>query len=344
LDDMTLDHAIDHAGQILLQASRDQGRVALVYHADADGISSAALLANALEKAGASIAPCTPEKGQNVYDGAFQQGLHGLAPQATVLLDTGARAHAELGPKPAIVIDHHATAAPPAVDCFVHDATCAATSLLALRVAERIAAVDDHTWLVAVGLLGDLGDAARRHPAAGPHIARHGLKSFQEIAALVNASGRASTPRPEVAFRALHEASTPRALLQADSKELAQLRAMRSEVAAAITRARRVAPRVRGRWAIIELDEPCRVHGVIASAWVRRLAPRIVLVANRGYMPGRVHFSVRAQGDVDLRAALRALLPDESDDYAAGHARASGGVVDGETYERLSAAIAREAA
>lgn len=340
---MALDPAIDHGAHILLQASRKRGRVALVYHADADGICSAALLARALEAAGAAVAPHTPGRGQNVYDRAFQESLVALAPSATVLLDTGARAHAVLGPSPTIVIDHHPTAAAPAVDCFVHDATAPATSLLALRIAARLARVDEYTWLVAVGVLGDLGDKARRHPAGEPHFARYGLKPFQEIVALINASGRAAAPRPELALRVLRDASTPRDLLQSDGDELAQLRDMRVEVAASIARARRVAPRVRGRWALIELDEVCRIHGVIASAWVRRLAPRIVLVANRGYVPGRVHFSVRAQADVDLRAALRALLPDEGADYAAGHARASGGVISVESYARLISAIEREA-
>jgi single-stranded-DNA-specific exonuclease len=66
-----------------------------------------------------------------------------------------------------------------------------------------------------------------------------------------------------------------------------------------------------------------------------------VLVANRGYVPGRVHLSVRSHVALDLRAELRGLVPDAGDDYAAGHARASGAIIDTETYERLLAAIER---
>ena len=338
---MSAQHAIDHAQQILQQVN---GPVAVVYHADADGIASAAIVCTALERRGTQVTPLTPVKGQNVYDSAFRDEVAGRKPGATVVVDTGSRARADIAPRPCIVIDHHPTAEPPAVDCFVHDASAPASSTLAYAVAEGLADVEDRRWLVAVGLVGDLGEKARTHAVTREASARYGARNLQELVALINASGRAAAPSPDVALAALCSAVDPRHILQRDSLEGNLLRAMRAEVSAAIARARRVAPHMRGRWAIIEIDEPCRIHGVIASAWTCRLSPRIVLVANRGYSPSRVHLSVRSHANVDLRAALRSLIPDAGADYAAGHARATGAIIDRSTYDRLLAAIEREEA
>jgi single-stranded-DNA-specific exonuclease len=328
----------------LLRASlRDNGKVALVYHADADGIASAALLARVLEEAGTPVATLTPEKAQSVYDPVFEARMRELAATLSVVLDTGARAG--WGPRVGrvIVIDHHALEGAPQVDCFLHDASAPATTTLVYELASRFAKLEHHAWLVALGLLGDAGEKAKNHPLVRAASARFGGKALREVVALVNASGRASRPAPERALSALRGCDDPRRIARGEGEDAQVLLELRTEVASAIARARRVAPRVRGRWAIIELHEGCRVHGVIASAWARRLAPRLVLVANRGYSSGRVHLSVRSHEPLDLREALRSLLPDEGSDYAAGHARASGAILPVASYERLLAAIEREA-
>jgi len=108
-------------------------------------------------------------------------------------------------------------------------------------------------------------------------------------------------------------------------------------------RAVRVAPRILGRWAIIEFTDPCRIHSSVASVWTRRLHDRIVLAANRGYIPGRVHFSVRSHEPLDLRAELRALMPDASSDFASGHDRATGGIVGVDVFDELLSRIEMQA-
>ncbi len=320
------------------------GPVAVVYHADADGISAAALACAAVERLGGAVLPLTPAKGKNVYDEDFRRELDRCSPQLVLVLDTGSRPGTRWRSAPTIIVDHHVAASPPDVEAFVHDEDAVSTSMLALDLLAPIAPIEDRSWLAAVGAFGDRGDDARAIPAVEAAVARFGSSSLRDVVALVNASGRAGAPAPDVALAALREADAPREVARGERAPARQLHAMRAEVAEASRRARRVAPRVRGKWAIIELDEPCRVHGVIASAWARRLAPRIVLVANRGYVPGRVHISVRSHQDLDLRAALRSLLPGEGGDYAAGHARATGAIIDVPTYERLLAAIDAESA
>lgn len=329
---------------MLATASKAGGTVAVVYHADADGISAAALACAAIERLGGAVRPLTPPKGKNVYDDDFRRELDRAAPALVIVLDTGSRPGTRWRSAPTIIVDHHVTATAPDVEAFVHDEAAISTSMLTYELLEPLADVGDRSWLAAVGAYGDRGDDVRHVPLVAEAAARHGSSSLRDVVALVNASGRAGAPAPDVALAALREADGPRRVARGESPAAKRLLEMRAEVAEASKRARRVAPRVRGRWAIIELDEPCRVHGVIASAWARRLAPRIVLVANKGYVAGRVHISVRSHHEIDLRAAMRALLPDEGGDYAAGHARATGAIIDVATYERLLAAIDEESA
>jgi len=329
---------------LLAGAARRGGPVAVVYHADADGISAAALACTAIERLGGTVVTLTPPKGKNVYDETFRARLESSGAKAALVLDTGGRGGSSWRRLPTVIVDHHAADGAPDVDVFVHDEHATSTSLLVLDLLRPLAPIEDRAWLAAVGALGDRGDAARSEAPVRAATARFGGASVPEVVSLVNASGRAGDPAPEIALEALRAADDPRTIARGEGATAARLHAMRVEVAEASRRARRVAPRIRGRWAIIEIHEKCRVHGIIASAWARRLAPSIVLVANKGYVEGRVHLSVRSHERTDLRAAMRALLPDEGGDYAAGHERATGAIIDVPTYERMLRAIDDEAA
>ena len=76
----------------------------------------------------------------------------------------------------------------------------------------------------------------------------------------------------------------------------------------------------------------------MAQAWRGRLAPRVVLVANDGYLDGRVNFSVRG-GDGDLRRLLRDAVPGQDGEFAHGHDRATGGSLPRDDFERLVDAL-----
>jgi single-stranded-DNA-specific exonuclease len=316
----------------------------VVYHADADGISAAALSSAAIEQLGGTVVALTPPKGKNVYDEAFRTRLVHERARLVLVLDTGSRAGTSWRETPTVIVDHHVASSAADAAAFVHDERAVSTSTLVLDLLEPIAPAGERSWLAAVGALGDRGDAARREPCVVAAVARFGVKALRDLVALVNASGRASAPQPELALESLREMDDPHEIVRGSGPVTRQLIAMQAEVAEATRRARHVAPRVRGRWAIIEIEDACRVHGVIASSWSRRLAPKIVLVANKGYVEGRVHIAVRSHERIDLRAALRELLPNEGDDYAAGHARATGAIVDVSTYERLLTAIDAESA
>jgi single-stranded-DNA-specific exonuclease len=68
------------------------------------------------------------------------------------------------------------------------------------------------------------------------------------------------------------------------------------------------------------------------------MAPRSVIAANDGYLPGRVNFSIRG-GEGDLRMLLQRALPDVGGEFAHGHAGATGGSLSAGDFERLLAAL-----
>jgi hypothetical protein len=106
-------------------------------------------------------------------------------------------------------------------------------------------------------------------------------------------------------------------------------------------RVRTLPPRVGERAALIRFSSRYQLHPLVAAQWARRLAPRVVIAANDGYLPGRVNFAVRG-GTGDLRGLLRAALPDVEGEFAHGHDRATGGSLPTEDFARLLAALGLE--
>jgi single-stranded-DNA-specific exonuclease len=93
----------------------------------------------------------------------------------------------------------------------------------------------------------------------------------------------------------------------------------------------------------VRFRSPCQVHPLVATAWQRRLRPRVVLAANDDYIPGRVNFAVRG-GTGDLRELLRTALPDEPGEFAQGHPAATGGSLAPDRFQALLVALGAPAA
>lgn len=333
------------ASALLAAAARAGSRVVLAYHADADGTAAAALVVRAFGERGRDVLAWSPAKGENVYAPAFRERVAAAGPELVVLLDTGSRAGKPFGDVPTLVIDHHAAPAPPDVDVFVTGAgDDVSASWLTWQVLSETFEVTPHDWLAALGLLGDRGDHARGHPIVHEASRRFGIGRLKTAVALVNAAGRSAEHDSDCALRALAAASGPRDLVEATGPDAARLHALRAQVNEALGRARRAPPRVQGRWAVIRIEEPCRVHGPVAEMWTGRLRDKIVLVANSGYVSGRVHFVVRSRLELNLRKTLLELVLDAGPDYAAGHDRATGGIVSNAVFDQVLEAIRRESA
>jgi hypothetical protein len=58
----------------------------------------------------------------------------------------------------------------------------------------------------------------------------------------------------------------------------------------------------------VRFSSPFQLHPLAVLMWSRRLAPRLVVAANDGYLPGRVNFSIRG-GEGDLRVLCSVRCP-----------------------------------
>ena len=300
----------------------DAARVALaavttvVPHTDADGLAAGAL---ALRARGWGVDRAVLlGRGRTPWDDDAP-----LPAGSPAVLDWGVRAL----PRPALIVDHHApeTAADPGQVVIsgygaIPELT---TSILTARLVG-----DAPAWLVAIGAHGDLGDVAFTRPECAG--APRGI--VRRLVPLVNAPRRLPHGPVATALALLVEHDDPRDVLR--DPRLGGLEEARREWRSAYDAAVRVAPRVRGDVAVIRLSSPYQIHPIVAAAWQRRLAPALVLVANDGYLPGRVNFAVRG-GTGDLRRRLRLALPDVGGEFAHGHDRATGGSLAPDDFERL---------
>jgi single-stranded-DNA-specific exonuclease len=301
-----------------LMALRDA--VAVVPHVDADGLAAGALaLRERGERAAAAV--------------LLDRGTTPWAPDAPLpdgplaILDWGVR---ELG-RPALIVDHHSPEAAPREDQVVvtsyGEVPEAPTAVLMARIVPEAP-----PWLAAVGAVGDLGAAglALREAAGVPKAA------VRRLAGLVNAPRGVPGGPVRTALALLVDHDDPASAL-ADPR-VEELEAARHAWRAEFDRVVRTPPRVGGRAAVLRFASPCQVHPVVAQTWARRLAPRVVIAANDGYLPGRVNFAARG-GEGSLVALLRGALPDAGGDFAHGHDRATGGSLEPGDFARLMTAL-----
>jgi hypothetical protein len=307
-----IDERAVEAGQEWLR--RHAERALVIPHGDADGLAAAAVLVRLT--GGTVLHVETPWKGALPRD------------RPLVVADWGVRRLDE--PSDLLYVDHHADPEP--VEAVVVHASgrSVTTSLLAWQLADTR---EELAWLAALGAVGDLGAGALGRggiPSAGS------VWTLRRLAALVSAPGRLRDGPLDHAFAVLADSSDPRRAL--DHAAVARLEQARSEVDAYRRAAMRTRPEVGEGAALIRLNLPARVHSQVASAWTRRLAPRIVVVANSCWKAGLISFVVRSAAPLDLRAWLRALYtpPPGSGDYGRGHAGATGGSLTPEAFEAFA--------
>ena len=298
---------------------RAHGATAVVVpHHDADGLSAGALLARATS--GAALHVSSP------WDAPL--GIDGPA----VVADWGVRP--VKGPSSVLYVDHHA--APERVDGVVVSPANGgetSTSLLAWKLLGR---PPDGAWLAALGAVGDLGAGALKRrdvPAVGSHT------SITKLASLITAAGRVHDGPIATAFEVLAGSADEAEALKHPGRS--ELDAAAAAVRLSRARALRTPPRVGSQAALLRFAEPARVHPIVATAWARRLAPRVVIAANDAWRDGRVSFAVRSADGRDLRAWLltRWSPPAGAGDYARGHARATGGVLDPQAFDEFASTV-----
>ena len=292
----------------------------VVPHTDADGLAAGASALRARgEGPGAAV---LLSRGRTPFEPDPP-----LPAGAVAVLDWGVRPVARGG----VIVDHHVPEADPGDEVLVlsghGERPETTTSALMRRVVPEAPA-----WLAAVGAAGDLGDSG----LALPECAGAPRTAVRKLVPLVNAPRRLPDGPVREALALLVEHADPRDALE--DPRIALLdearRAWRSE----LDRVRRIAPVVGETVALVRFSSPAQVHPLVAAQWLRRLAPRAVIAANDGYLPGRVNFAVRG-GSGDLRLLLREALPGVGGEFAHGHARATGGSLEPDDFDRLLRAL-----
>jgi single-stranded-DNA-specific exonuclease len=291
----------------------------VVPHTDADGLAAGALALRARgEPAAAAL---LLGRGRTPWTECLPAG-------PVALLDWGMRALDH----PAVIVDHHAPEAAPTegqllLSGFGERPETTTAALVRRLVPEQPA------WLAAVGAVGDLGDGG----LALPECAGAARTAVRKLVPLINAPRRGTSPDlVRIALALLVEHDDPKAAL-ADPR-VGELEEARAAWRRAWDGVRRTPPRVGERAALVRFSSPFQLHPLAAAMWARRLAPRPVLAANDGYLPGRVNFAVRG-GEGDLRAWLRDTLPDVAGEFAHGHPRATGGSLAPADFDRLLAEL-----
>lgn len=265
-----------------------------------------------------------------------------LRPDALIVVDMGSRPGPIIEGLPTLLVDHHDASAgtpPGAVVVNGYDREpVAPSSVLAYLICRDMQDAGNAAWLGALGAVADLGSAAPFRSLLGM-TPRGG--AWRTAVSLLNAARRAPQDDVGAAFRVLDAAGSVEDIASGRVEGVEKLEAYRRAVQREVARCSRVAPLVLGDAALIRFASGAQVHPIVAIRWSTRLAPRVVIAANEGFLPGRVNFAIRSAADVNLLEWLRALpfTPSTDAEYANGHPRATGGSLGIEDFERFVQAV-----
>lgn len=299
-------------------------------------------------------------------------------PRYIFVIDHGSRAAPPVidAEHTALIIDHHHATEADFPEGSEHVSAChsppvATSALLTYELCEPLhpGVRDRCAWLAIVGTQGDLGNTIKWEPPfpdMREPLKKYTKKVLGDVVGAVNAPRRTATYDVISAWDALCETAEPATILKNP-----RLKAARNEVSAEVERCTHTAPKFSpdGKIAVFRIRSEAQVHPVIATRWAGHLNSKnleIVLVANEGYLPGKVNFSCRIPRSARNRdppisiierlryyASLtepqsdghdqvksgneeqRPLLERVGQDFARGHVQASGGIIDVEAFEEL---------
>ena len=372
--------------RLTFHSAEAKAKTLLVPDKDADGLSSGAILRHTLMLLGLPsemIHVHLLSKGNTIHTEEERQKMASYQPQFIFVLDQGSRP----GPPviddehEAFIVDHHYATEEDFPKGAAHVTAChsppvATSSLLTYLICQPLhAQVQERcNWLCVVGTHGDLGNTIKWEspfPDMKECMKKYTKKVLNDVVSLVNAPRRTATYDVGSAWDALCETAEPASILKNP-----RLLAARQEVNDEVERCTHAAPKFSpdGKIAVFRIRSEAQVHPVIATRWAGHLqskALEMVLVANQGYLPGKVNFSCRIprcarnrDPPIDIIASLKAyasisqppaeasgeetvassdgdnnnttpLLERLGVDFARGHVQASGGIVGEDEFEEL---------
>ena len=318
-------------------------RVLIFHDSDADGVTSGVVLFRTLERLGfTNVVLAAPTRERDAWSDSNRAIIASHTPHTLFVLDLGSRDERLYDGARTMLIDHHRPdGLPPGatlVSAYQWD-PIPNTSLIVFDLCSPLAGIEDLDWIAAIGAISDVGERAP-FPLLAAVKKRYSMSDLKEATTLVNAARRASKYQPEAAVRALLDHPSARDFVTSSSSDVAALREAREEVKRELAEAKKSAPKFAGNVALIRVRSAVQVHPVIAQIWRTRLPKYIVIVANEGYIPGRVNFSMRTASNVNLLDFLRGIdLGEGEGSYARGHDQATGGSLPLDRWNKLLAAL-----
>ncbi|KAI4152296.1 MAG: hypothetical protein LQ341_000729, partial [Variospora aurantia] len=357
---------IESARVFLKECASSQQKILIVPDKDADGLDAGVIVHRTLTALGAaasSIDVHLVAKGNTIHDEEEREAMKKKNPKYIIVVDQGSSAGPEVIDDPAVkslIIDHHLSDDFPKDALVVsacHYPPVATSSLLTYEICKdlRPDIAPLIGYMCAMGTHGDLGNTlkwAPPFPDMQDVFKTHTKKSINDAVSLLNAPRRTARFDVVSAWEALLAASSPKDILTNR-----RLLSARAEINEEVERQTHTAPKFSkdGKIAVFRINSAAQVHPVIATRWAGHLKSaklEIVLVANSGYLPGKVNFSCRIarcarnrDPPVNIISSLKAVADLDTTDlvtrmgenFARGHKEASGGIIGIKEFEELMA-------
>ncbi|KAF2771152.1 DHH phosphoesterase [Teratosphaeria nubilosa] len=294
---------INRAREIIRQCAAAGKTTLVVPDKDADGLSAGAILRHTLILLGLRedlIKVHLLSKGTTVHSEDERSKMAAHEPSFVFVIDHGSRASPALvrDTVATLIIDHHHATERDFPAGSEHVSACesppvATSALLTYEICEPLHddVRDKCAWLCVVGTHGDLGNTIKWEepfPDMKDVLKKHSKKVLNDVVSLVNAPRRTAKYDVLSAWTALCDTSEPRSIL--DDK---RLKSARAEINEEVERVTHTAPKFSrdGKIAVFRISSKAQVHPVIATRWAGHLnskALEVVMVANSGYLPGKV--------------------------------------------------------
>lgn len=301
------------------------------------------------------------QKGTNVHVESERASMASKKPSYIIVLDQGSVGGPPLIDDPeakSLILDHHLSDHFPegaAVVSACHYPPVATTSLLTYEICKTLhpSIAVSCAYLACIGTHGDLGNTLKWNPPfpdMKETFKTYTKKSINDAVSLLNAPRRTARFDVITAWEALLQSAEPKDLLNN-----ARLQSARAEINEEVELNTHTPPKFTpdGRIAVLKITSAAQVHPVIATRWAGYLnskALEIVMVANYGYLEGKVNFSCRIArcarnreppvNIIDSLKAAAALSTDGlrermGESFARGHKEASGGIVPTAEFEEF---------